>query len=176
MESRFVLDCTNLNKNKINTYNSILDENCRNFFNSRITLKHLFKQGFINKKGMLIDPERKNQVLGFVKNANGKNNLIKKIKTLNVINFREAVNIKDNRIKKYININQNNNKDLYKREFDSFQETQKSGQYFTNTNKIILPKIKSKTNRNYGKHEENKKKENNNNYCYLKKKNFDSEK
>ena len=176
LESRFVLDCTNLNKNKINTYNSILDENCRNFFNSRITLKHLFKQGFINKKGMLIDPERKNQVLGFVKNANGKNNLIKKIKTLNVINFREAVNIKDNRIKKYININQNNNKDLYKREFDSFQETQKSGQYFTNTNKIILPKIKSKTNRNYGKHEENKKKENNNNYCYLKKKNFDSEK
>ena len=50
LESRFILDCTNLNRNKISTYNSILDENCRNFFNSRITLKHLFKQGFITKK------------------------------------------------------------------------------------------------------------------------------
>ena len=175
LESRFVLDCTNLNKNKINTYNSILDENCRNFFNSRITIKHLFKQGFINKKGMLIDPERKNQVLGFVKNANGKNNLIKKIRTLNVINFREAVNLKDNRIKKQVMINQMNNKDLYKKDFDSFQETHNSGQYFVN-NKIILPKIKSKTNRNYGKHEDNKKKENLNNLCYLRKKNLESEK
>ena len=59
LESRFILDCTNLNRNKISTYNSILDENCRNFFNSRITLKHLFKQGFINKKGMLVDPQEK---------------------------------------------------------------------------------------------------------------------
>ena len=67
-----------------------MDENCRNFFNSRITLKHLYKQGFINKKGLLIDPERKNEILGFVQNANGKNKLIKKIKTLSILNMYKA--------------------------------------------------------------------------------------
>ena len=164
LESRFILDCTNLNKNKISTYNSILDENCRNFFNSRITLKHLFKQGFINKKGMLVDPQRKNEILGFVKNANGKNNkLIKKIRTLNILNYKNASDCKDDRIKKNTMANHMNFQNLYKKDFDSFNETNNNRPYLTNQ-RLLLPKIKNRSNRSNNA--------NNNNY-YIKKKNFD---
>ena len=64
-------------------------------------------------------------------------------------------------------INQMNNKDLYKKDFDSFQETHNSGQYFVN-NKIILPKIKNRTNQSLGKNDDINKKE----YFTYKKKNF----
>jgi hypothetical protein len=162
LESRFILDCTNLNRNKISTYNSILDENCRNFFNSRITLKHLFKQGFINKKGMLVDPQRKNEILGFVKNANGKNNkLIKKIRTLNVLNYRNASDCKDDRIKKNTMVNHMNVQNLYKKDFDSFNENNNNRPYLTN-HRLLLPKIKNRSNRSNNS---------NNNFC-LKKNNF----
>ena len=162
LESRFILDCTNLNRNKISTYNSILDENCRNFFNSRITLKHLFKQGFINKKGMLVDPQRKNEILGFVKNANGKNNkLIKKIRTLNVLNYRNASDYKDDRIKKNTMVNHMNVQNLYKKDFDSFNENNNNRPYLTN-HRLLLPKIKNRSNRSNNS---------NNNFC-LKKNNF----
>ena len=155
LESKFVLDCTNLTKNKIATYNSILDENCRNFFNSKITLKHLYKQGFINKRGLLIDPEKKNEILGFVQNAHGKNKLIKKIKTLNELNmgYKQAFDLKKNTA-----LNQMSFKNLYKKDFDSFNETNNSRQNLTN-HRIILPKIKSRTNQINGRNEENKKKE-----------------
>ena len=180
MENKFILDCTNLNRNKISTYNSILDENCRNFFNSKITLKHLFKQGFINKKGMLIDPERKNEILGFIKNTNGKNKLIKKIKTLNVLNYRQASDCRDDRIKKRTMINQMNYQNLYKKDFDSFNEMNNNRQCHTNQ-RILLPKIKNKNiiqSQSFRKSEENRKKENNNynnknnNIYNLKNKNF----
>jgi len=164
LESRFILDCTNLNRNKISTYNSILDENCRNFFNSRITLKHLFKQGFINKKGMLVDPQRKNEILGFVKNANGKNNkLIKKIRTLNVLNYKNASDCKDDRVKKNTMINHMNIQNLYKKDFDSFNETNNNRPYLTN-HRLLLPKIKNRSNRSNNN--------GNNNFC-LKKKNIE---
>ena len=164
LESRFILDCTNLNRNKISTYNSILDENCRNFFNSRITLKHLFKQGFINKKGMLVDPQRKNEILGFVKNANGKNNkLIKKIRTLNVLNYKNASDCKDDRVKKSTMINHMNIQNLYKKDFDSFNETNNNRPYLTN-HRLLLPKIKNRSNRSNNN--------GNNNFC-LKKKNIE---
>ena len=164
LESRFILDCTNLNRNKISTYNSILDENCRNFFNSRITLKHLFKQGFINKKGMLVDPQRKNEILGFVKNANGKNNkLIKKIRTLNVLNYRNASDYKDDRIKKNTMVNHMNVQNLYKKDFDSFNENNNNRPYLTN-HRLLLPKIKNRSNRSNNN--------GNNNFC-LKKKNIE---
>ena len=179
LESRFILDCTNLNRNKINTYNSILDENCRNFFSSRITLKHLFKQGFINKKGMLVDPERKNEILGFVKNANGKNKLIRKIRTLNALNYRQPSECERNK-KNTVN-NQMNFQNLYKKHFDSFNDTNNNRHSLTN-HKVLLPKIKSKNfvqSQSFRKGEENRKKENsnyfvnnsNNNNYYLKKKN-----
>lgn len=160
LESRFILDCTNLNRNKITTYNSILDENCRNFFNSRITLKHLYKQGFINKKGMLVDPERKNEILGFVKNANVKNNkLIKKIKTLNMLNYRHSSDFKDDKNKKRTCFNHMNIKNLYKKDFDSYYENNNNRNYLTN-HKLLLPKIKNRTNQNIGKNDENNKKDN----------------
>ena len=58
LENKFILDCTNLN-NKINTYNSLYDENCMSFFNSKEIRKHLQRQGFINKKGkILLDPKK----------------------------------------------------------------------------------------------------------------------
>lgn len=58
LENKFVLDCTNLN-NKINIYNSLYDENCISFFNSKEIRKHLQRQGFINKKGkILVDPQK----------------------------------------------------------------------------------------------------------------------
>ena len=170
LESNFILDCTNLNKNKINTYNSILDENCRNFFNSRITLKHLYKQGFINKRGMLVDPERKNEILGFVKNSYNKNNrLIKKIRTLNVLNFKQGSDFKEDKLKKNTMLNQMNCnfKNLYKKDYDSFNEANNCRQYVTN-NKLYLPKIKNRTNQNFGKSEENINKDN----YYLKSKNY----
>ena len=156
LESKFVLDCTNLNKNKIATYNSILDENCRNFFNSKITLKHLYKQGFINKKGLLIDPERKNEILGFVQNSHGKNKLIKKIRTLNELNMVHKQQAFD--LKKNTALNNMSFKNIYKKDFDSFNETNNSRQNLTN-NKIILPKIKCRTNQINGRNEETKKKE-----------------
>ena len=153
LESKFILDCTNLNNNKIATYNSILDENCRNFFNSKITLKHLYKQGFINKRGLLIDPEKKNEILGFVQNAHGKNKLIKKIKTLNELNMghKQVFDLKKNTA-----LNQMNFKNLYKKDFDSFNETNKSRQNLTN-HRIILPKIKCRTSQINGRNEEKKK-------------------
>lgn len=158
LESRFILDCTNLTKNKINTYNSILDENCRNFFNSRITLKHLYKQGFINKKGLLIDPERKNEILGFVQNANGKNKLIKKIKTLSILNmgYKNSSEQKDEKIKK-ITLNPLNMKNLYRKDFISMNDNNNMRQYRIN-NRIILPKIRNRTNQNLEKTEETKRK------------------
>ena len=156
LESKFVLDCTNLNKNKIATYNSILDENCRNFFNSKITLKHLYKQGFINKKGLLIDPEKKHEILGFVQNSHGKNKLIKKIRTLNELNMGHKQLAFD--LKKNTALNNMSFKNLYKKDFDSFNETNNSRQNLTN-NKIILPKIKCRTNQINGRNEETKKKE-----------------
>ena len=135
-----------------------MDENCRNFFNSRITLKHLYKQGFINKKGLLIDPERKNEILGFVQNANGKNKLIKKIKTLSILNmgYKNSSEQKDEKIKK-ITLNPLNMKNLYRKDFISMNDNNNMRQYRIN-NRIILPKIRNRTNQNLEKTEETKRK------------------
>ena len=162
LEREFILDCTNLNKNKINTYNSILDENCRNFFNSKITLKHLAKQGFINKRGLVIDPQRKNEILGFVQNSNsnGKNKYIKKIKTLNIFNMNDKHSSEYyERIKKLTCINQNSYKNLFKKNFEPFNDNSininnnVSRQFRTN-NRLILPKIKNRTNQSFGKNDD----------------------
>ena len=167
LEREFILDCTNLNKNKINTYNSILDENCRNFFNSKITLKHLAKQGFINKRGLVIDPQRKNEILGFVQNSNsnGKNKYIKKIKTLNIFNMNDKHSSEYyERIKKLTCINQNSYKNIFKKNFEPFNDNNininnnVSRQFRTN-NKLILPKIKNRTNQSFGKNDDIFKKE-----------------
>ena len=172
LESQFILDCTNLNKNKINTYNSILDENCRNFFNSKITLRHLVKQGFINKRGLVIDPQRKNEILGFVQNSNsiGKTKLIKKIKTLNIMNMNYRQNSEYcDKIKKLTCVNQNSYKNLFKKDFEMFNDNvNNNSRQFRSNNKIILPKIKNRTNQSLGKNDDINKKE----YFTYKKKNF----
>lgn len=134
LENKFVLDCTNLN-NKFTTYNSILDENCRNFFNSRITLKHLFKQGFINKKGLLIDPERKNEILGVIQPTGGKNNknkLIKKIKTFHVLNANNL-----NIGYKPDSYNERNKKNFFN----------SNSHYYMTNQKVLLPKIRNRVNK-----------------------------
>ena len=113
---------------------------------------------------MLVDPQRKNEILGFVKNANGKNNkLIKKIRTLNVLNYKNASDCKDDRVKKNTMINHMNIQNLYKKDFDSFNETNNNRPYLTN-HRLLLPKIKNRSNRSNNN--------GNNNFC-LKKKNIE---
>lgn len=84
LENKFVLDCTNLN-NKIKTYNSLYDENCISFFKSKEIRKHLQRQGFINKKGMiLVDPKKNNEKI---------NSLSKKEKKKILEKIQQKVNI-----------------------------------------------------------------------------------
>ena len=63
-EKGFILDCTNLNRSKLNHYNPLFDTNLSSFFSSQIVRKHLNEQGFINTKGfLLLDNKSKKNVL-----------------------------------------------------------------------------------------------------------------
>ena len=58
-ENGFYLDCTNLNSNKNEEYNALYDENCQTFLTNPLTKIHLQKQGFINRKGVILkDPDK----------------------------------------------------------------------------------------------------------------------
>ena len=58
-EKGFNLDCTNLGKFKSKEYNALLDENCQSYFTNPFTQNYLRKQGFINKKGIILkDPDK----------------------------------------------------------------------------------------------------------------------
>ena len=58
-EEGFNLDCTNLNKNKFEEYNALLDENCQSFLTSPFIKNHLLRQGFISRKGKILkDPDK----------------------------------------------------------------------------------------------------------------------
>jgi hypothetical protein len=84
LENKFILDCTNLN-NKINTYNSLYDENCISFFNSKEIRKHLKRQGFINKKGMiLVDPIKNKENIGSLSKKDKKKILEKIQQRINI--------------------------------------------------------------------------------------------
>ena len=50
-EGKFILDCTNIEKSKMNFYVPLLDENLKGFFQNQVIKKDLINKGFINKKG-----------------------------------------------------------------------------------------------------------------------------
>ena len=52
-EGKFILDCTNNEKSKMNFYIPILDENLKRFFKNKVIKKELINKGFINKKGYI---------------------------------------------------------------------------------------------------------------------------
>ena len=59
-ESHFVLDCTNINASKKKEYNSLYDHSCQSYFANYNTRHHLYRLGFINKQGIILqDPDRK---------------------------------------------------------------------------------------------------------------------
>ena len=60
LEGQFILDGNNIcEMNSKKEYNSIYDDNCISFFESKNNRKFLYKQGFINKKGrILMDPDK----------------------------------------------------------------------------------------------------------------------
>ena len=140
LENKFVLDCTNVN-NKLNSYNSLYDHNCVNFLNSRETRKHLQRQGFINKKGMiLIDPEKRRE--NFVNNSKtDKNNLFKKFH-LKLNNIRINNDNRKEKLGQISLINQRAIKNYYSfKDFGSmYQENSHSLRHY------YLPKIKDKGN------------------------------
>ena len=53
-EKGFVLDCTNMNSCKIQTYNSLYDKNCASYLLKKTNLRLLHKNGFINRKGLIL--------------------------------------------------------------------------------------------------------------------------
>ena len=59
-ENHFVLDCTNINASKKKEYNSLYDHSCQSYFANYNTRHHLYRLGFINKQGIILqDPDRK---------------------------------------------------------------------------------------------------------------------
>jgi len=88
----------------------------------------------------------------------GKNKLIKKIKTLSILNmgYKNSSEQKDEKIKK-ITLNPLNMKNLYRKDFISMNDNNNMRQYRIN-NRIILPKIRNRTNQNLEKTEETKRK------------------
>ena len=58
-EDKFVLDCVNLNRSKLETYNPLCDNNLFSFFSSNVIRKHLKQVGFINTKGFILDDPSK---------------------------------------------------------------------------------------------------------------------
>ena len=100
LENKFILDCTNLN-NKINTYNSLYDENCISFFKSKEIRKHLQKQGFINKRGMiLVDPEKNNEKINSLSKKE-KKKILEKIQQR--INIMKDINRNNDNLKEKMN-------------------------------------------------------------------------
>ena len=97
-ESKFVLDCTNLEKSKLKNYVPLFDYNLHEFFENKIIQKELANKGFINSKGFVnYDPyyrkgmgvPKKNN-LRFVSASNPKY-LIKKQVESNVKNMKKRI-------------------------------------------------------------------------------------
>lgn len=139
LENKFVLDCTNLN-NKTHIYNSLYDENCVNFFNSKETRKHLQKQGFINKKGMiLIDPE-KNKDIFCTFSKKDKKDIFKNLQN-KFYNIKEIRRNNDNMKDKLTQISLINQSSLKKYSFRDFDSINNDNSSYRN---FYLPKIKNK--------------------------------
>lgn len=143
LENKFILDCTNLN-NKKNLYNSLYDENCANFLNSKETRRHLQKQGFINKKGMILVDPVKDKFITMSKKE--KKDIFTKFQ-IKFNNIKEIRQNNDKRREKIIQISLVNQKALNHFSFKDFDSIN-----FCNSNtsrQFFLPKIKNKnTNSN----------------------------
>ena len=143
LENKFILDCTNLN-NKKNLYNSLYDENCANFLNSKETRRHLQKQGFINKKGMILVDPVKDKFITMSKKE--KKDIFTKFQ-IKFNNIKEIRQNNDKRREKIIQISLVNQKALNLFSFKDFDSIN-----FCNSNtsrQFFLPKIKNKnTNSN----------------------------
>ena len=140
LENQFVLDCTNLT-NKKSLYNSLYDENCVNFFNSKEIRKHLQKQGFINKKGMiLIDPDKSNDKF-LTMSKKEKKEVFRKFQN-KIRDVKEIRKNNDNRLEKLNQIsliNKHALKDYNYKDFDTIKSD-----YNTDFKHFYLPKIKNK--------------------------------
>ena len=113
LENKFILDCTNLN-NKINTYNSLYDENCISFFKSKEIRKHLQRQGFINKRGMILaDPKKNNEKISSLSKKEKKKILEKIQQRINIMKGakRNNDNLKE-KMNQISSLNQENIKHL----------------------------------------------------------------
>ena len=146
LENKFILDCTNVN-NKIKNYNSLFDDNCINFFNSKETRKLLQRQGFINKKGMiLVDPEKNNKFITMSKKE--KKDIYKKfqLKLNNIKEIRQNNYKRKEKLCQISLINQEALKHYSFKDFDSINnENSNSHRHF------YLPKIKNKIKINMNK-------------------------
>ena len=141
LENKFVLDCTNLN-NKINSYNSLYDENCISFFKSKKIRKHLQKQGFINKKGMiLVDPEKNKEKINSLSKKE-KKKILEKIQQ-RVSIMKEAKGNNDNlkeKLNKISSLNQESINHLSYRDFEvMYHENNKN-----NIKHFYLPTLNNK--------------------------------
>ena len=76
-EGKFILDCTNIEKSKMNFYVPLLDENLKGFFQNQVIKKDLINKGFINKKGHInYDPYYRDSMKEEKKRAASKENEI----------------------------------------------------------------------------------------------------
>ena len=140
LENQFVLDCTNLT-NKKSLYNSLYDENCVNFFNSKEIRKYLQKQGFINKKGMiLIDPDKTNDKF-LTMSKKEKKEVFRKFQN-KIRDVKEIRRNNDNRLEKLNQISLINKRALKDYNHKDFDST--SSDYNTDFKHFYLPKIKNK--------------------------------
>ena len=145
LENKFVLDCTNLN-NKINTYNSLYDENCITFFKSKEIRKHLQKQGFINKKGMiLIDPERNKEKINSLSKKDKKKILEKIHRRINIM--KESKRNNDNLKEKFnqkSSLNQESIKHLSYKDFEMMYHENIKKLNKNNIKHFYLPTLNNK--------------------------------
>ena len=138
LENKFILDCTNLN-NKINTYNSLYDENCMSFFNSKEIRKHLQRQGFINKKGkILLDPKKNKENIVSLSKKDKKKILEKNPQKINI--KRNKDNSKE-KMKQISPINKENIKNLHFKNFEMIHYYENN---INNIRPFYLPTLNNK--------------------------------
>ena len=96
-ESKFVLDCTNLESSRLKNYVPLFDGNLHEFFDNKAVKRDLIKKGFVNSKGFVnYDPVYRNG-MGVPKikhnksNSNFEYNYVKKQVDTNIKNLRMRI-------------------------------------------------------------------------------------
>ena len=97
-ESKFVLDCTNLEKSKLKNYVPLFDYNLHEFFENKAIQKELANKGFINSKGFVNYDPYYRKGMGVPKknvlrnsSASNPNILIKKQVESNLKNMKKRI-------------------------------------------------------------------------------------